>query len=303
MEYCQSSGFEGALVCSKEKGVGTILVKNSIREDGRRRFTIAHETAHYVLPHHGTTGSICRPKDVENWDRSLPDRESEANIFARGLLIPRVLVEANVSRNRSTFHLIRDLSNTFDTSLTASAYRTMGLTSFRAAIVWSTAGVIRWFKASEEFGVFVAVKDSVSEGTYVYDCFQGLAAPDDLRTVKSDSWLADSRRGLPDFLQEHSIWLPSYDRVVTLLYTEESSHALVDQDEEALEELKPEDFTINRRSWPRRFFGSEDAIRRVVFLTALLVFLVVANLQSLRMRSPVAWHVSVWRRRHYERVQ
>ena len=45
VEYCQSSGFEGALVCSKEKRVGTILIKNSIREDGRRRFTIAHEIA------------------------------------------------------------------------------------------------------------------------------------------------------------------------------------------------------------------------------------------------------------------
>jgi hypothetical protein len=251
VEYCHSSGFEGALVCSKEKRVGTILVKKSIREDGRRRFTIAHEIAHYVLPHHGTTGSICRPKDLENWDRSLPDQESEANIFAGGLLIPRVLVEAVVSRSRPTFHLIRDLSNTFETSLTASAYRTMGLTSFRAAIVWSTAGVIRWFKASEEFGEFVAVKDSVSAGTYAYDCFQGLAVPDGLRTVKSDLWLADSRRGLPDFLQEHSIWLPSYDSVLTLLYIEESAHSLVDQDEEALEELQPEDFTINRRKWPR----------------------------------------------------
>jgi hypothetical protein len=168
-----------AVVCSKEKRIGTILVKNSIREDGRRRFTIAHEIAHYVLPHHGTTGSICRPKDVENWDRSLPNQESEANIFAGELLIPHVLVEAVVSRNRPTFHLIRDLSNTFDTSLTASAYRTMGLTSFRAAIIWSTAGIIRWLKASEEFGEFVAVKDDVSEGTYAYDCFNGLPVPDD----------------------------------------------------------------------------------------------------------------------------
>jgi hypothetical protein len=64
-------------------------------------------------------------------------------------------------------------------------------------------------------------------------------------------WLADSRRGLPDFLQEHSISLSSYDSVLTLLYIEESAHALVDQDEEALEELQPEDFTINRRKWPR----------------------------------------------------
>ncbi|MGO9324895.1 MAG: ImmA/IrrE family metallo-endopeptidase [Terracidiphilus sp.] len=93
VEYCQSSGFEGALVCSKEKGVGTVLVKNSIRQDGRRRFTIAHETVHYVLLHHGTTGSICRPKDVENWDGSLPDQESEANIWPARYFVPaRLLV-------------------------------------------------------------------------------------------------------------------------------------------------------------------------------------------------------------------
>ena len=77
-------------------------------------------------------------------------------------------------QKQTTFDMIRDLSRTFDTSLTASAYRAMGLTTFRAAIVWSTAGVIRWFKASEEFEAFVAVHDRVPEGTYAYDCFRGV---------------------------------------------------------------------------------------------------------------------------------
>ena len=56
-------------------------------------------------------------------------------MFAGELLIPESLLEDSVSRNRPTFHMIRDLSRTFETSLTASAYRTMGLTTFRAAIV------------------------------------------------------------------------------------------------------------------------------------------------------------------------
>ena len=53
---------------------GTILVKDSIREAGRIRFTVAHEIAHYVLPHHGVNGSICRAKDVESWDESSAGR-------------------------------------------------------------------------------------------------------------------------------------------------------------------------------------------------------------------------------------
>src|ERR1700730_14404412 len=87
IQYHDATGFDGALVCSKENRLGTILVKNSIRDVGRRKFTVAHEIAHYVLPHHGATGSICRSDDVESWDRSLPEHEREANVFAGELLI------------------------------------------------------------------------------------------------------------------------------------------------------------------------------------------------------------------------
>jgi hypothetical protein len=45
--------------------------------------------------------------------------------------------------------------------------------------------------------------------------------------------------------------MPFYDSVLSLLYIEDSAHALIDQDEEALEELQPGDFTINPRKWPR----------------------------------------------------
>ena len=251
VQYCDSSGFEGALVCSKEKRVGTILVKDSIRERGRRRFTIAHEIAHYVLPHHGTNGSVCGSKDVESWDRSLPDVESEANVFAGELLIPRCLVGTALLSGRPTFHLIREMARIFDTSLTSGAYRTMGLTSFRAAIVWSTGGVIRWFKASEEFMAFVSVRSQVAEGTYAYDCFRGASVPDDLKSVRAELWLAESKRRNPEYLQEHSIWLPFYDSVLTLLCIEEPSISLVDEEEETLDELRHEDFTLNRSKWPR----------------------------------------------------
>jgi len=250
VEYCDSSGFEGALVCSKETKAGTILVKNTIREGGRKRFTIAHEIGHYVLPHHGTNGSVCGSNDVESWDRSLPDEESEANDFASELLIPRSLVGPTLVGSKPTFHMIREISRVFDTSLTASAFRTMGLTSFRAAIVWSSSGVIRWFKASEEFLAFVSVKGSVAEGTYAYDCFRGVRVPDDLKSVRADLWLAGSKRN-PDYVLEHSMWLPSYDSVLTLLCIEEPSASLVDPNEEALEELRPEDFGLGRSRWPR----------------------------------------------------
>lgn len=250
VQHCDSSGFEGALVCSKANRIGKILVKNSIREPGRTKFTIAHEIAHYVLPHHGQTGGVCRQGDVENWDRSLSSEEREANVFASELLMPRTLVDATLFRNKPTFQLIRNLAKTFQTSLTASAYRTMDLTPFRAAIAWSTRGEVRWFKASEEFEAFVN-KDTLSPGSYAYDCFRGLPVPDHLKSVKSELWLAPSRRGEPSQILEHSIWLSNYESVLTLLVIDESGHALTDDDEGLLQEMDPESFTLRRRRWPR----------------------------------------------------
>lgn len=251
IRYCDSSGFDGALVCSKQNRVGAILVKKSIRELGRRKFTIAHEIAHYVLPHHGATESVCSAREVENWDRSLSDQEIEANVFAGELLIPERLVGPAVRRERPTMSIIRGMSAKFETSLTAAAYRTMQLTPFRAAIVWSTAGVVRWFKASDEFEAFVSVRESVAEGTYACDCFRGIAVPDELKSVRSDLWLATSGRVNPDYILEHSITLPSYNSVLTLLCIEAVGHSLQDDAEGTLEELSPEDFTLRRQKWPR----------------------------------------------------
>lgn len=251
ISYCDVSGFDGALVCSKQHHLGTVLVKKSIRELGRRKFTIAHEIAHYVLPHHGENGSVCADADVENWDGNLPEPEQEANTFAGELLMPQNLVDAAISRERPSFEAIRRLSNSFETSLTASGYRAMQLTPFRAAIVWSSDNTIRWFKASDEFEAFVSVRERVAQGTYAYDCFEGHTVPTELKRVKSDLWLAASKRDNPDYILEHSVWLPSYNSVLTLLCIDDVGHSLEDDEAERLEELDPEEFTQKRRSWPR----------------------------------------------------
>jgi Zn-dependent peptidase ImmA (M78 family) len=251
IEYCSASGFDGALICSKSNRVGTILVKDSIREPGRKRFTIAHEIGHYVLPHHGHAGCLCGSDDVESWAQSIADHEREANIFASELLVPRALVTEKVRQSHPTFDLIRDIAGTFSTSLTASAYRVMDLTGFRAAIVWSTRGVIRWFKSSDEFDAFVSVGDRVEQGSYAYDCFKRKTVPDELKSVHANLWLVSPEASSDGYVLEHSVWMPFYDSVLTLLYLETPSSAARYDDDGRLEELDPEDFTLRRRRWPR----------------------------------------------------
>ena len=249
VEECDVSGFEGALVRGKNEPLGTILVKETTREIGRKNFTIAHEIGHYVMPHHGWEGIVCRSDNIESWSKSLANDEIEANVFAGEFLIPEGLVKPRVCQQPPTFDSIRWIARTFSTSLTASGYRLMDLTTFRSAVIWSTNGEIRWFKPSEDFASFVPVHEEVQQGTYAFDCFRGLATPDSLERVRADLWLRSSRLLPSSGVLEHSIFLPAYRSVLTLLYIDEP----VEQPEErnGLDELNPEDFTLRRRRWPR----------------------------------------------------
>src|ERR1039458_3177910 len=85
-------GFDGALVRSKSGQKGIIAVKASIREASRKRFTIAHEIGHFVIPHHRLLKNVCDEKKIEAFDSRLNRPEVEANEFAAELLLPSALL-------------------------------------------------------------------------------------------------------------------------------------------------------------------------------------------------------------------
>lgn len=99
---------------------------------GRRRFTIAHECAHWVLhvEQGKDIGVCCRPVDVldrATFDVSnLAAREREANEFASELLMPEILV---TEQARETKGNISALAERFDVSVPAMRLRvqTLGL--------------------------------------------------------------------------------------------------------------------------------------------------------------------------------
>jgi len=251
VEFRDVTGFEGALVCSRANHVGTIIVSTATHPFERQRFTIAHEIAHYILPHHGDAGVSCASEQVESWIKSAgAEKETEANVFASEFLMPRAFVSPEAIRQPPSFESIRRISHRFLTSLTASAYRLMDLTTFPAAIVWSMNATIRWFKASDEFEGFIPVREQVAEGSYAYDCFRGVNVPDKLSPVNVESWIDTANLRLGQYIQEHSVWLPSYNSVLTLLYIDRPLEH-TEEEGSLLDELRPEDFTLRRRRWPK----------------------------------------------------
>jgi hypothetical protein len=248
----EATSFEGALVRVKGQPRGIIAINRAIRELGRKNFTIAHELAHLILPGHDDS-TVCASGQVENWGTGEKAKEVDANRFAAELLLPEVAVRRTVGSQTPGFGIVALLAHTFTASLTAAAYRFVELSSFRCAVVWSARGQVRWFKASDEFGQFVRIRERVDARSFASDCLAGQAVPEVPEAVSADVWLSGAGFDQEATILEESRAMPTYDGVLTLLWIRESiEHGRDEDPEDALQPLDPSEFTVGRRRWPHK---------------------------------------------------
>lgn len=115
--------FDGALVRTRDLPLGAIVVRASIREPGRKRFTIAHEIGHFVLPGHDKADLVCTVSEIGAWSGAEKALEREADEFAAELPMPAHLAKPIVFRQPPSLTAIHDLATTSATSLSAAAWR------------------------------------------------------------------------------------------------------------------------------------------------------------------------------------
>src|SRR5258706_7452542 len=133
-----ADGFDGALIRAREIPLGTIAVRQSIREAGRKNFTLAHEIAHFLLPDHDQTELVCTKSDIGNWGDWSRELEREADEFAAELLLPASAVQPIVESAQPSLQVIEKIAQRFHTSLSAAAWRYCDLAEQSCAIVWGT---------------------------------------------------------------------------------------------------------------------------------------------------------------------
>lgn len=244
----EAATFEGALLRIVGTPLGTIALQRNFAEPGRKRFTLAHEIGHYVLPNQQETLSPCRVSTIESWSTSLSPAEIDANTFAAEILLPRALVNADLNMP-PTLDVVRRLAQRFGTSLTAAAVRLVELTSFRAAVVVSRGGRAAWYRSSREFSRAVRT-GPLDPRTLAYDHFRD-ATPAETAHVPAEAWLYETNLIPGALLWEHSLPLRSYGVVLSVLEIRERVDVRTD-DEEEEGELDPEEFTLRRKRWPGR---------------------------------------------------
>jgi len=246
--------FEGILLRSKTAQKGIIGVNAGIRQASRKRFTIAHEIGHFVIPHHRELASACEGGSIESFSRRLAAPELEANEFAAELLLPSKEVADCFDLDKPSLSRISLVANDFETSLSATTWRFLDLTGQPCAMVWSLAGKAVWYRTNDALPFLMPLKSLPSPVSIAGRLFAGKSIPDEagMQEVDADAWFYPSQAERIGTLYEDSIYLRNYAAVFTLLWAvnleEDKRESMHD---ELLEELDPEEFTLSRKRWPR----------------------------------------------------
>ncbi|WP_296710712.1 ImmA/IrrE family metallo-endopeptidase [Rhodoblastus sp.] len=147
-----TSSFEGVLVTNNAKSTGSIAYNENSRIE-RRRFTIAHELGHFLLPFHGENAQ-CAKADmgVIKSQEKRQQREAEANRFAAALLMPKKLFAGDIRRLGApeVSHIVT-IAERYGVSKESAARRYTELSDHLCAIVFSHNGVVRYAPRKPEF--------------------------------------------------------------------------------------------------------------------------------------------------------
>jgi hypothetical protein len=221
-----AQGFDGSLIRAKDLPLGAILVRQSIREASRKKFTIAHELGHFFLHGHDQIDGVCVSGDIGNWGGEAKALEREADEFAAELLMHGALVLPVIHSMSPSLQAIEKIAMLCGTSLSAAAWRFCDLTRERCAVVWSAAREIQWSKRSQYFGFRLTKGATLQPATFAFACFSGRNSGPEPLPVLAELWIGS--KNLPEGAKvwEQSKALPSYGSVISLLWIKERRTAL-----------------------------------------------------------------------------
>ena len=212
-----ATNFEGALVRIPQSREGFIAVRRDIREAGRRRFTVAHEVAHFVLPGHGQDECFCKSSMIESWRKdAVRKQEYEANRFASELLLPAKTLYPLVNKKDLTLAIIKSLALQFNTSLTATAVKCVEVSEERCALVCSVRQTVKWVCRSDSFRYFIP-QMRLGDDSLAGRIFHKSSTFELEGEVFASTWIESDEIGSDNKLWEESIAMPYYDSVLSLL--------------------------------------------------------------------------------------
>jgi Zn-dependent peptidase ImmA (M78 family) len=209
-------GAEAHLVRVGESGA--ITVSDSIPEEGRQRFAIAHELGHWLLHREVSQAFLCTATDMRDYRASGP--ELEANTFASELLIPKFMVDPNLLTAEPEFATIRKIRDEFNVTLTAAAVRYVGITRQPVIVIFSDGEQVKWMRRNESGSMgdlWMDSKQPLSEDSCAYHEARQGGTHETWVQVPWDAWFPNTPY-CGDEVFEFAVKLYPYDTVMSLLW-------------------------------------------------------------------------------------
>lgn len=198
-----------------------IITVNSDSPPERQRFSIAHELGHWMIDR-GKVAAACGQRTYNiGWSNDNP--EFRANRYAAELLMPESMFGRHAQNRDMVFGTVRELSETFFTSVTATAIRLVEVGSFPAMLVCHEAGGHRWkwFSRGPDVPEEVRPHDTPDVYTVAYDVLRGAAKMSGPTLVDADTWIDHPRARGRSLLEDSVEVMPGV--VLSMLWWKDES--------------------------------------------------------------------------------
>ena len=154
IRYEELESFEGALLATAERDVGSIIINaNPNNGPQRQRFTLAHELGHFLNPWHiphDEAGFMCAKTDIQIGAFHIKPglsrhevQELEANRFAIELLAPKQRIISLSNDDASVRDVLR-ISAELELSKEAAARRYVEIHPAKIAVVFTLNGQVKY---------------------------------------------------------------------------------------------------------------------------------------------------------------
>jgi Zn-dependent peptidase ImmA (M78 family) len=211
-----------------ENDYGIISLKNSFREPGQKRFTLAHELGHYFIERNSTLRKFnCSSKDLLSFSFG-PIFEKKANEFVAELLMFKPWFGDFIRKRDINMDLLKDISNHFGVTLSAAAIRYSLIGKYPIAVIMSKKekptdkyGKVSWSSIHEYFPLKWLPKGlEVSKDSFASAFFKGEEMQEGADLVPASAWFSQDRNCNKSDLWEENLAMPNYNQVLTILWAQ-----------------------------------------------------------------------------------
>ncbi|WP_423926553.1 ImmA/IrrE family metallo-endopeptidase [Candidatus Palauibacter sp.] len=197
---------------------GAIFLKPG-QNTGRRRFSIAHELAHYHIPTHRRRDRRCKESSLQATRGFGGEVEWEANSFAAELLMPAKLFRADARELDVSFEAAYQLMSPdgYGVSATAAARRIVQVSEESCALVATRNGSVEWQERSNFYYRMATHGQRIRGGTLAAAVTRRESANARCERVDAAEWL-DDPHACEVTLLESTHAIPSLGQVLSLLW-------------------------------------------------------------------------------------